>query len=112
VKNKDRRSFGFDRDILRAILSGEDVPCVLATIVSREGSGPRDVGTKMLVMAESCVGTIGGGAEEWEITQAARKMLSEGAAGPVILRQDLMASSEAEAAMVCGGRMEILLERI
>ena len=112
VKNKDRRSFGFDRDILRAILSEETGELVLATIVSRQGSGPRDVGTKMLVTADSCIGTIGGGSEEWEITQAARKMLSSGEAGPVLLHQDLMASSEAEEAMVCGGRLEILLERI
>lgn len=112
VKNEDRRTFGYQRDMLKAILSGEVLPCVMATIIGREGSGPRDVGTKMLITADRCIGTIGGGAEEWEITLAARDMLGKSTAGPVILHQDLMASSEDEEAMVCGGRLAVMLERI
>lgn len=40
----------------------------LATIVSRKGSAPRDVGTKMLILPDGhAIGTIGGGCVEADV---------------------------------------------
>ena len=51
----------------------------LATIVQTSGSTPRRVGTKMLIRPDgTSIGTIGGGALEAAIIEAAREALGEG----------------------------------
>lgn len=51
---------------------------VRVTIVSTRGSVPREAGAQMLVTPEGIVGTIGGGALEWEAMAQARAVLSSG----------------------------------
>lgn len=55
-------------------------PAVLVTVAIVEGSVPREPGAKMLVTADGCAGTIGGGHLEHRATGIARRMLTEGAA--------------------------------
>jgi xanthine dehydrogenase accessory factor len=57
--------------------SGE--AAVLCTLISKEGSGPRDEGTKMLVDSKGKpFGTIGGGGMERQMIEKALKALKEG----------------------------------
>ena len=50
---------------------------VLATIVSRQGSTPRTAGTRMIVASNGhAVGTIGGGALEYQVIQTAAEVLA------------------------------------
>ncbi|KQQ91734.1 xanthine dehydrogenase accessory protein XdhC [Massilia sp. Leaf139] len=55
-------------------------PAVLVTVAIVEGSVPREAGAKMLVMADSFAGTIGGGHLEHRAIEIARTMLEEGGA--------------------------------
>ena len=55
------------RDLLAA-----GVPVVLAEVAVAKGSTPREAGAAMLVTADACLGTIGGGRLEWEATARAR----------------------------------------
>ena len=63
--------------VLEAIQRGESA--AVATVIATEGSGPRDVGAKILILADGrTVGTIGGGdAEAWVIAEA-REAIVEG----------------------------------
>ena len=57
--------------------SGE--AAVLCTLISKEGSGPRDEGTKMLVDSKGKpFGTIGGGGMERQMIEEALRALKEG----------------------------------
>ena len=57
----------------------EKKKCVLAQIISRKGSAPRDAGTKMVIFADGMtVGTIGGGFFEAEVIRYAGELLRGG----------------------------------
>ena len=78
VKSKTKRTYGYSKEMIDAILNKEWEKKVLATIVRRKGSAPQDVGVKMLINRNGkCVGTIGGGCMEAQIIQKAIFMMSE-----------------------------------
>jgi xanthine dehydrogenase accessory factor len=54
------------------------VAAVVVEVVEARGSVPRGTGTRMLVSASECVGTIGGGHLELKAITAARSMLERG----------------------------------
>lgn len=117
VQVKSTRSLteGFPPAILEAFRALQ-TPAVLATIVSRHGSTPREVGSKMLVLpdgkAVGSVGSVGGGIMEYRIQQLAGKMLA-GAAAPAQL-VDLTTDGTGDDAAIaaCGGSMQVFLQRI
>lgn len=137
VKNKKRRTCGYSKDMLREILNpgtaGErQERRVLATIVTRKGSAPRDVGTKMLILPDGrCIGTIGGGCMESDVIRRALHMIRTGgqettgcvpAGGNPMDRQaadmeerklchvDMTGADAEDEGMVCGGVVDVLLE--
>lgn len=114
VQVKSTRSLteGFPPAILEAFRALQ-TPAVLATIVSRHGSTPREVGSKMLVLPEGrAVGSVGGGIMEYRIQQLAGKMLA-GAEAPAQL-VDLTTDGTGDDAAIaaCGGSMQVFLQRI
>lgn len=85
----------------------EGVPFVVATVIGSRGSSPRKVGAKMLVAADGrLAGTVGGGAVESRVIERARRLL----AAPEVERFEWDLASPEAGEMVCGGRMEFLLE--
>lgn len=116
VKNSQRRNYGFPAEIKRAIQgireSGENM--VLATIIQRKGSAPREVGTKMLIRRDgTAIGTIGGGCVEAEVMLRGRRMLQLQDKELKVIHVDLRGSGLAEEdGMVCGGIIDVLLEYI
>lgn len=84
--------------------------CV-ATLVHSSGSVPMSRRAKLLVRADgSLVGTIGGGCLEAEVWRLARDVIRDGE--PRILEASLTQDDAAEDGLVCGGRVEILLEPV
>jgi xanthine dehydrogenase accessory factor len=76
--------------------------CVLATVVARRGSVPRDPGARMLVETDgTCTGTVGGGEIEDAVLARARELLGRPGAGT--------ATVDVEAR--CGGVVTVFLER-
>ena len=115
VKNRKRRTCGYPKEIRRAVL-GEETQAlrkVLVTIVERSGSAPRSIGTKMLVLEDGrLVGTIGGGCAEAAVQKKALQMMREDVRGTRLFPVDMTGEDAEEDGMVCGGRIEVLLERI
>ncbi len=111
-KNGKNRAGEYPRELIHALLdeSMEHGRKALATIVKRKGSAPREVGTKMLIYEDgTTVGTIGGGCAEAEIFGQARSLLSS-SAGARICHVDMTTENAEDEGMVCGGRVDILLE--
>ena len=110
-KNKYFHQESFTKEMLDAMLSGEDY--VLATIVNRRGSAPRETGTKMLIGSlGQLIGTIGGGCAEAEVIQKSRELFLENAKPACLYHVDLNDSIAEEEGMVCGGQLDVLLERV
>jgi xanthine dehydrogenase accessory factor len=118
VKNKTRKSTGIPADIMKALMSDERGPSVLATIISKKGSSPRAAGTRMLVGEGGTItGTIGGGCAEATVILYASEVLrnlkgkeKHEAVRPVIMNVDMTGKDVAESGMICGGAIEVLLE--
>lgn len=111
-KGKKKKSTGFTNEILRS-LKEETVPGVLATIISRKGSAPRTVGTKMVVFQDgSQTGTIGGGCLEAKVVTEARMLMLKDQKQMEVIQVDLTPEDAGQEGMICGGCLEVLLEKI
>lgn len=85
-------------------------PVVLATVTSIKGSVPREVGAKMIVCPNNrIIGTIGGGAGEAKAIAQALQVLETGEKQSVEI--DLSGARDRETQGVCGGTMQVWLER-
>jgi xanthine dehydrogenase accessory factor len=98
------------QSICHLLEEGEDL--CLTTVIGHSGSTPRSVGTQMVVRRNGAIiGTIGGGLVEFHAQKLAVEVFKSGRA-----LTETVEFSGADAAatdqMICGGRMEILLELI
>lgn len=90
-----------------AVPPPEGEPGVLCTITAKHGSTPRGVGTWMLVRPDSSVlGTIGGGAVEFQAVQEAKALWEQGG-GVTMTRHYDLSPDAASLGMVCGGSMDV-----
>ena len=94
-------------EIEELVAGGETV--ATATVVTTQGSTPREVGAKMVIRPTGeTVGTIGGGCGEAEIWQAAMDALKDGRRRLVTL--DLTGDITLDTEMVCGGVMSVFID--
>ncbi|MCY7273394.1 MAG: XdhC family protein [Phormidesmis sp. CAN_BIN44] len=84
-------------------------PVVLATVTRVQGSVPGEVGAKMIVCSDRIFGTIGGGAGEAKVIQQSRIVLETGQKQSVEI--DLTGAPQRETQGICGGKMQVWLER-
>ena len=114
VKNAGSAKGGYSPELLDAVLDPDDSrEKVLATIISRKGSAPRSVGTKMLIRADgTTVDTIGGGCIESEVIQKALLMMRAENEGFRLCTVDMTSDAAEDEGMVCGGVVEVMLEKV
>lgn len=114
VKNAGSGKGGYSPELLDAVLDPDDSrEKVLATIISRKGSAPRSVGTKMLIRADgTTVDTIGGGCIESEVIQKALLMMRTEDEEFRLCTVDMTADAAEDEGMVCGGVVEVMLEKV
>lgn len=84
-------------------------PAALATIVSLGGGGPRPVGTQMVFGAQIVSGFLSGGCIEADVEDHARACLEDGRPRRLIYGEG---SPWPDIRLLCGARIEILVERI
>ena len=88
----------------------EGTPVAVATIVRVRGSAPREVGAKMIVHpAGQHVGTVGGGCGEAEVIRAGLDVIELGR--PQTVQVDLTEDISMQSLGVCGGIMDVYVER-
>lgn len=82
----------------------------LATVIETQGSMPRHAGSKMLVYPDaSIVGTVGGGAMESLVIEAAKSAISEGRARMEVYSLNNLEDGDPG---ICGGSARIFIEPI
>jgi xanthine dehydrogenase accessory factor len=100
---------GIFHRIQQLLAGGESL--TLATIVSRSGSAPRAVGTRMVVRSDdTIIGTIGGGILEARVQALAREVCSHGHA--VLKQYKLTHQDASQMGLVCGGVVQVLVQFI
>lgn len=100
-------SFEFYQQFAQLLTKGA---VVLATVTNIKGSVPREIGAKMIVCADGrIISTIGGGAGEAKVIRQGMEVLETGE--KQLLEIDLSGVPERETQGVCGGRIEVWLER-
>ena len=93
--------------LLQALKSGADA--VLCTIIASSGSTPRGSGAKMAVFADgSTMGTVGGGAVEYESVRLAKQALAQRAT--FTHGFDLTKNQTADIGMICGGQVTVYFQ--
>lgn len=93
--------------MLQALEGGEDF--VLCSIIASSGSTPRGKGAKMAVFSNgSTLGTIGGGAVEYESIRLAMKALNEKTA--FTKGFNLAPNQTADIGMICGGQVTVYFQ--
>jgi xanthine dehydrogenase accessory factor len=100
------------RSILQAQaeLENQNEAGVVCTIIRTRGSTPRHAASKMLVYADGrMLGTVGGGALEQHVKEAALQTLENGQ--PRLLEFDMVDPSRGDVG-VCGGTVEVYVEPI
>lgn len=99
----------FFESLIRHIDEGASL--VVATVLSRSGSGPREPGAAMLIPPDGkTVGTVGGGILEAQVSDLAMSVFES--AAPCCKTFNLAKEQAAEEGMICGGRVEILLDAV
>ncbi len=93
-------------DIAKLVSEGR--PFVLATVIDSSGSTPQKPGSKMVVLDRGETrGTVGGGAIEQQIVDAARALLLDATQTSKLVETHLTH----DLGMCCGGRMRVFLEK-
>jgi xanthine dehydrogenase accessory factor len=95
-------------ELVHSLASGEDV--VIASIIGTSGSTPVPAGTAMFLSAGIPVGTVGGGCVEADVIRAAQGLCSTDRRSAVL--RFVLDEDDIESGMLCGGRVEILVERL
>jgi len=97
-------------DVIAGLLvRGEDL--VLARVISVKGSGPRHVGASMVIRRDGGIeGTVGGGLIEAAAQKKAVDLFRE--KGFARLSFDMTGDDLTAADMVCGGKLELLIEHL
>ncbi|OPY00707.1 MAG: putative xanthine dehydrogenase subunit A [Syntrophorhabdus sp. PtaB.Bin047] len=84
---------------------------VLATVIRRSGSAPRDVGAKMYIDETGrSFGTVGGGLLERYVQEEAAGKKNDDRASIFHMKMD--SRTVAEQGMLCGGNVDVLLEPV
>lgn len=100
------------RDVYEALLKVHDegIQAVLATVISTLGSMPRHVGAKMLVYSDrTFVGTVGGGALESRVIDAAIQVLQTSEARTETYTLNNLEDGDPG---ICGGTAQIFIEPV
>lgn len=115
VKCKNERTgcTQVDKEVLDALIEASDGKYILCTIIKKNGSAPRGVGTQMLVSSDNrIIGTIGGGCAEAEVISHCRRLFRKQVFKCGLMDVSMNTDDAEKEGMVCGGSISVLLEQI
>lgn len=95
-------------DSIYNLLKNKESFC-LATILYKEGSAPREEGTKMIIKKDfSIIGTIGGGLFEASTIKLSKDVFEKKCS--IVEYFNLSNKDSSSLGMVCGGKLKVLVE--
>ncbi|MEO1448251.1 MAG: XdhC family protein [Bacteroidota bacterium] len=86
-------------------------PFALATVIKTWGSGPRPVGSQMLMSADmEMAGSVSGGCVEGAVLRASQEVLASGTSQ--MLKYGVTDDEAWSVGLSCGGKIEVFLEKV
>ncbi|MDR0884794.1 MAG: XdhC family protein [Clostridiales Family XIII bacterium] len=105
-----RAIVGMEDETLHFLADHADEVDAILTILSTDGSVPRDAGAKMaMTYTGKTFGSIGGGCSESAAMAKAREIIRNG--GYEMITVDMSDTAEDDG-MVCGGTMQVMIEKL
>ena len=104
---------GDSEDILGTAAAWRDAGrgVALATVVTTWGSSPRPVGSRLVVDEHGAMmGSVSGGCIEGAVVREAQAVIAEGA--PRLLDFGVTNSQAWEVGLACGGKLQVLVEKV
>ena len=90
-----------------------DEKYMLCTIIKKNGSAPRGVGTQMLVSSDNrIIGTIGGGCAEAEVISHCRRLFRKQEFKCGLMDVSMNTDDAEKEGMVCGGTMDVIIRYV
>lgn len=109
VKNTIGEANYVGSDVVQAMLDGD--AAVMATIVEKNGSTPRGIGSTLVLKKDgSVVGTVGGGNVENEVIK--RAIAVSGTDTNEIMDCNLVSHGKGNLGMICGGAVKVHIETV
>lgn len=107
----DRKQIVLEQKLLEK-LANTDKPFVVARIIEKHGSAPREQGSFLAVFSDNSIqGTVGGGAVEYQVIEDCKKLLQSKNKSSQLFYHDLSNSKASKLGMICGGNVKILLTK-
>ncbi len=111
VTKKNRNQIILDQRLLENIAKENDT-FVVARIIEKHGSAPREQGSFLVVYSDGRIeGTVGGGAVEYRVIEDSKKLLHSENNKTQLFYHDLSNSKASELGMICGGNVKILITK-
>jgi xanthine dehydrogenase accessory factor len=89
-----------------------DKPFVVARIIEKRGSAPREVGSYLVVADEEpLIGTVGGGAVEAVVIHNCKKILKDDTKTSALFEHDLSNQNASNLGMICGGNVKVIFNK-
>lgn len=110
-RHREKENYHYTKEMIKILGNCEHstMKRALATIIIKKGCGPRQAGTKMIIMEDgSLIGTIGGGCAEAAVIQKARYCMKQMLCG--MEHVDMTGAEAAENGLVCGGVMDVFIQ--
>lgn len=106
-----KKQIELDVNLLRR-LANEKEPFVVARIVEKRGSAPREQGSFLAVFSNGEVqGTVGGGAVEARVIEDSKKLLLTNNKKSQLFYHNLSNTKASELGMICGGNVKVLITK-
>lgn len=93
-------------------LSKQEQSFVVARIIEKRGSAPREVGSFLAILNDgTLIGTVGGGAVEATVIHNCKKLLTNPSKDCEIFYHDLSNEKASNLGMICGGNVKVLIKK-
>ncbi|MDC7243857.1 MAG: XdhC family protein [Sphaerochaetaceae bacterium] len=107
----DKNQIELDVELLRKLAKANN-PFVVARIIEKHGSAPREQGSFLAVFSNGKTeGTIGGGAIEYQVIKDSKELLNNKNKNSQLFYHDLSNSKASKLGMICGGNVKVLLTK-
>jgi xanthine dehydrogenase accessory factor len=107
----EKKQIELDVNLLRRLAKEED-PFVVARIVEKKGSAPREQGSYLAVFSNGDIqGTVGGGAVEARVIEDSKKLLKSTDKKSQLFYHNLSNTKASELGMICGGNVKVLITK-
>lgn len=111
VTKGSKKQIELDVPLLKK-LANEDDEFVVARIIEKNGSAPREEGSFLAVFKNGDIeGTIGGGAVEAQVIKDCKKLLVENDKKTQLYYHNLSNTKASQLGMICGGNVKVLITK-